>query len=512
MKRAILSVSDKRDLGPFAQALLRAGYELYSTGGTAVYLREHGLEVIDISSYTQFPEMLSGRVKTLHPKIFAGILARPDQPLDQAEMAREGLDFFDLVVVNLYPFRETLRKELPLAEQIEEIDIGGPSLLRAAAKNHAHITVVSDPLDYPVIIEALERGELDLDLRRALAAKVYETTAAYDAMIARYLSAQTEIELAETPYVTGVWELKSKLRYGENPAQAAEVYQEIPVPQDSLLAARQIQGKDLSYNNYGDAVAAVQALHDFSEPTVIALKHANPCGVASANTIEEAWDLAYAADPISIFGGIVAQNREVTGEEAQKMAEIFLELIIAPSYAPTALEILGQKKNLRLLHLPSLASGQRDLPREWKFIPGGLLIQDADAGSIEDEKLTVVTKTKVLDSELRDYIFAQKVCRLLKSNAIAVCQGQQTLGIGPGQTNRVGAAKIALEMAGEKARGAILASDAFFPFADTCALAHEYGIRGIIQPGGSVRDQDSIDFCNEHGIAMIFTGQRHFKH
>ncbi|MDO5734147.1 MAG: bifunctional phosphoribosylaminoimidazolecarboxamide formyltransferase/IMP cyclohydrolase [Eubacteriales bacterium] len=513
-KRALISVSDKSALAELAAGLTEAGYKIYSTGGTRKALREAGFESVEVAEFTAFPELLSGRLKTLHPKVFAGILARPDHPADVAEMSEHDLPYFDLVAVNLYPFKEHLLQKKSFTEQIEQIDIGGPSLLRAAAKNHAHITVIIDPCDYPQVLAELANGGVSAELRLALAAKVFRETAAYDSIIADYFAEQSGAlgNLVKTDLITKAWELKEELRYGENPQQKAEVYAEVIPKAGTILTAEQLQGKQLSFNNYGDANAAVAALGDFTRPTVVGLKHANPCGLASAESIEEAWELAYAADPVSIFGGIVAQNRVLTAAEAEAMAEIFLEIIIAPDFTPEALEILKAKKNLRLLRLAELGQPLAETAREWRFIDGGLLIQDYDNQPISAEDFNCVTKTKVKAEEIAEYHFAAKLCRLLKSNAISISRGEQSLGIGPGQTNRVGAAKIALEMAGAKARGAILASDAFFPFKDTLELAHKYGIRGVIQPGGSIRDQESIDFCDEHGIAMVFTSVRHFKH
>lgn len=509
-KKALISVSNKSGVVEFARALSELEYELYSTGGTAKILREAELEVIEIASFTGFPELLSGRLKTLHPKVFAGLLARPDNEQDVEEMNREGLDYFDLLVVNLYPFEENLKKGVSFAEQIEQIDIGGPSLLRAAAKNHKYITVIEDPGDYKRVLEELQTGGTSPELRLALAAKVFRRTAVYDSLIADYLDAKSDSDKIKSPYLSLAYVREAKLRYGENPQQEAVAYRDLLPVSNSIMFAKQLQGKELSFNNYGDAAAAAAAIQNFKEPTVVALKHANPCGVASAETIEEAYELAHAGDPISIFGGIVAQNREVSGKEARQMLNTFLEVIIAPEFSEEARLIFAEKKNLRLLKLKDL---EQPYPgQEKRFIPGGLLIQDYDDAAIEDELLTVVTKIKPEAAELEDYRFAMKVCRLLKSNAIAITKGRQSIGIGPGQTNRVGAAKIALEMAGERAKGAILASDAFFPFKDTCELAAQYGIKGIIQPGGSLRDEDSIAFCNANGIAMIFTGKRHFKH
>ncbi len=514
MRRALISLSDKSGLEAFAKALHELDFELYSTGGTAQKIREAGLPVIDVSEYTGFPEMLGGRVKTLHPKIFAGILARQDNADDKRQMSEQGLDFFHLVCVNLYPFKEALLQDKSFPEQIEQIDIGGPSLLRAAAKNHKDVLVVTDPADYDTVLEALREDKVTDELKRALAAKVYRQTAAYDSLIADYFAKQlpAEADLPQSDLVTGAWELKDSLRYGENPQQQASVYENYLPDDTTLLGAKQLHGKALSFNNYGDASAAVQGIRQFTRPTVIALKHANPCGIGSADTIEEAWDKAFEGDPVSIFGGIIAQNRPVTKAQAEKMSEIFLEIILAPSFDEDAFAILAAKKNIRLMELPALAEPARNAGCEWRFVDGGLLIQDFDDAPIEEEEFTVVTDAKPDANEKDAYIFAMKACRLLKSNSIAVTTGEQTLGMGPGQSNRVGAAKIALEMAGEKAKGAILASDAFFPFKDTVEVAHEYGIKGIIQPGGSIRDQDSIDFCNEHGIVMIFTGRRHFRH
>jgi len=501
--RALLSVSDKTGLIDFARGLAALGFELVSTGGTARALREAGLEVKPVSDVTGFPEVLGGRVKTLHPRIHAGVLAREDQ-LD--ELAGLEIEPFDLVAVNLYPFSETVAAGAGIDEALEQIDIGGPTLLRAAAKNHRRVWVVADPADYPRVLEALGGGGDASGLRERLAAKAFAHTAAYDAAIAGWFSERLEGRFPERRIL--VLDKVTDLRYGENPHQQAALYR-LRGEEGPLLAADQLQGKPMSFNNYGDAEAAWNLVSAFDEPAAVAMKHQNPCGVGVADTLAAAFQKAHDADPVSIFGGIVALNRPLDVATAEKLAPIFLEVLLAPDYQEEALDLLARKKNLRILKVPTFA---RDDYLDLRRMRGGLLAQDADVAPLDEKELRVVTDSAPTEAEWRDLRFAWKVVRALRSNAITVAKDGQTLGSGMGQTSRIDAARHALDHAGEAARGAVLASDAFFPFDDVVRLAAERGIRAIIQPGGSKRDADSIAAANEAGIAMVFTGLRVFRH
>ncbi|MBM7553409.1 bifunctional phosphoribosylaminoimidazolecarboxamide formyltransferase/IMP cyclohydrolase [Thalassobacillus pellis] len=508
-KRALLSVSNKTGLTDFAKDLTSLGYELVSTGGTKRALEEAGLDVLSVSEVTKFPEIMDGRVKTLHPAVHSALLAKRDNDTHMDQLRKLELDAIDMVVVNLYPFKETIAKpDVTEEDAIENIDIGGPTMLRAAAKNFKDVTVLVDPEDYTTVTDALKNGELSMEVRKRLAAKVYRHTANYDAMIASYFTELTEDDYPETYTVT--YEKAQSLRYGENPHQTAAFYKEASTTGASLASAEQLNGKELSYNNIQDANAALEILLEFSKPAAVAVKHMNPCGVGTGESIEQAYQKAYEGDPVSIFGGIVAVNREVDLTTAEKMKEIFLEIIIAPKFSADALEVLKQKKNLRLLEVELEKPVHQ--PRKLTSVSGGVLVQDTDQGSLDDVELKVATERKPTEQELEDLKLSWQVVKHVKSNAIVVAKADQTLGVGAGQMNRVGAAKIALEQAGEKARGAVMASDAFFPMPDTVEAAAEAGITAIIQPGGSKRDQDSIDACNKHGVAMVFTSMRHFKH
>lgn len=520
-RTALLSVYDKSGLIDFASALKELGFRLVSTGGTARALREAGLEPVDVSSLTNFPEMLSGRVKTLHPAIHAGILARRNNEEDLETLKEHGISQIDLVAVNLYPFAEVLAKNAPPAEMIENIDIGGPTLLRASAKNHRDVTVVCDPSDYSRVIESLradqaKNGEAGLALRKELASKVFDHTARYDRMIADWFAnsyvdnANEEIEIFPESISLNAERVQS-LRYGENPHQQAAFYRFPETSDLSLASATQLHGKELSYNNIQDANAAIELLHEFERPTVLALKHMNPCGLAVADDITKAWQHAYEADPVSIFGGIVACNREVTVAMAKEMHEIFLEIVIAPSFEPEAQEILQQKKNIRLLLLP-MQEAHAKFRKRIVSVYDGLLIQEQNEKRVSREDCKLMTETEVAEEGWNDLLEAFFVVKHCKSNAIVLYKDGVTVGIGVGQSNRVGACKIAIEQAGDKAKGAVLASDAFFPMPDTLELAIKAGIRAVIQPGGSIRDDDSIKVCNEASIPMVATGVRHFKH
>ncbi|KIQ94091.1 Bifunctional purine biosynthesis protein PurH [Anoxybacillus thermarum] len=509
-KRAIISVSNKKGIVTFAKQLVELGVEIISTGGTKRVLVEHGIPVVSISDVTNFPEILDGRVKTLHPNIHGGLLAVRDDEAHKKQLQDHSITPIDFVVVNLYPFQETIAKpNVPFTEAIENIDIGGPTMLRAAAKNHAYVTAVVDPTDYELVIEQLKQyGEVLLETRRALAAKVFRHTAAYDAIIAQYLTNIVGETYPETMTMTFV--KKQSLRYGENPHQTAAFYEKPLSSPFSIAAAKQLHGKELSYNNINDANAALQIVAEFAEPAAVAVKHMNPCGVGVGETIAEAFQKAYEADPTSIFGGIVALNREVDEQTAAKLNDIFLEIIIAPSFTEQALEILTRKKNIRLLTVDFQAERKQE-----PFIVsvrGGLLVQDEDTYTIDDATLQVVTERKPTEEEWANLTFAWRVVKHVKSNAIVLAKNGMTIGVGAGQMNRVGAAKIAIEQAGEHTKGAVLASDAFFPMSDTVEAAAQAGVTAIIQPGGSIRDEDSIQKANEYGIAMVFTGVRHFKH
>ncbi|KOF09687.1 phosphoribosylaminoimidazolecarboxamide formyltransferase [Planococcus glaciei] len=509
-KRALLSVSDKSGILEFAQELEKMDYEILSTGGTKRFLEENGVSITAVDEITKFPEILGGRVKTLHPLVHGGLLAKHDDAQHQSEMAENGISPIDIVCVNLYPFRETISKpDVTVEDAIENIDIGGPTMLRSAAKNHAYVTVIVDSEDYAIVTSELrDQNATTPETRRRLAAKVFRHTAAYDSYISNYLTDLTGEEYPDQ--LTLTYELQQPLRYGENPHQKAAFYRS-PLGSDfSIASAEQLHGKELSYNNIQDANAALQIIKEFKMPAAVAVKHMNPCGVGTGETISAAFAKAYEADSTSIFGGIVALNREVDAETAKQLAGIFLEIIIAPAFSKEALEILTQKKNIRLLTI--LFDGTQQDKWNTVTVEGGLLVQQPDTFGYEDAEIQVATERQPTDAELEALKLGWSVVKHVKSNAIVVSNSDMTVGIGAGQMNRVGSAKIALEQAGEKAAGAIMASDAFFPMSDTVEAAAKAGIKAIIQPGGSKKDQESIDMANAHGIAMVFTGVRHFKH
>lgn len=512
-KRAIISVSDKSGVVEFAKGLVDLGFEIISTGGTAKTLADAGLNVIAVSDITGFPECLDGRVKTLHPKIHAGILAMRSNKEHMEQIKELGVDTIDVVAINLYPFKETIMKDgVTLEEAIENIDIGGPTMIRAAAKNYQDVAVVVDPADYQrVIDEYKEKGDVSKETKFELAYKVFEHTASYDTLISTYLRKQIGKELFPKN-LSLTYEKVQDMRYGENPHQLGVFYKEVGKVEGTLAAAKQLHGKELSYNNINDANGALELVKEFDEPTVVASKHANPCGVGSGEDIYQAYMRAYEGDPVSIFGGIIAANREIDAKTAEEMSKIFLEIIIAPSFSTEALEILSRKKNIRLLELPTISQKMNVNDFDMKRVMGGLLVQQRDVELFDEENWKVVTDKAPTAKEIEDMKFAWKVVKHTKSNGIAVAKNNMSLGQGPGQTNRVMAARIALDYAGERAKGAVLASDAFFPFPDCVEEAAKAGITAIIQPGGSVNDQLSIDECNKHGIAMVFVGMRHFKH
>ncbi|WP_191566392.1 bifunctional phosphoribosylaminoimidazolecarboxamide formyltransferase/IMP cyclohydrolase [Metabacillus idriensis] len=510
IKRALVSVSNKEGIIPFVTELVEQGIEVISTGGTKSLLQQNGVKVTGISEVTGFPEIMDGRVKTLHPNIHGGLLAVRSNPDHMKQLEENSILPIDLVVVNLYPFKETISKQdVTFDDAIENIDIGGPTMLRSAAKNHQDVAVVVDPADYKEILEQIKlEKEVTLATKQKLAAKVFRHTASYDALIAEYLTNAVGEEDPET--VTYTFEKKQSLRYGENPHQKATFYKKPLASNVSIAEAVQVHGKELSYNNIKDADAALHIVREFKQPAAVAVKHMNPCGVGTGETIFEAFTRAYEADPTSIFGGIIALNHEVDKETAHKLHEIFLEIVIAPSFDKEALEILTSKKNLRLLTLDVLGAEKQD--QQITSIHGGLLVQDEHALFFDDAKITVPTKREPTEQEWEDLKLAWKVVKHVKSNAIVLTKNQMTVGVGAGQMNRVGAAKIAIEQAGTLAEGSAMGSDAFFPMNDTVEAAAKAGVTAIIQPGGSIKDEDSIKKADEYGITMVFTGVRHFKH
>ncbi|MCS7163862.1 MAG: bifunctional phosphoribosylaminoimidazolecarboxamide formyltransferase/IMP cyclohydrolase [Thermodesulfovibrio sp.] len=509
INRALISVSDKRGLIDFARELYRLGIEILSTGGTAKLLREANINVIDISQYTGFPEIMDGRVKTLHPLIHAGILARRGNPQDIETMKALGIKPIDMVVVNLYPFEATIKKKnVTLEEAIENIDIGGPTLLRAAAKNYKDVVVVVDPDDYPYIIEDIKKGTVSLEKRFALAKKVFSHTARYDALISEYFEKDNFSEFRED------WTLPLKkvktLRYGENPHQKAALYALNETP--SLVDAEVLQGKEMSFNNYLDTHSAVVLAAEFSEPVCVIVKHNNPCGVAIGENIHVAYKKAFECDPVSAFGGIIAFNRVVDKLTALEVISVFYEVIVAPDFDEEALKVFATKKNLRLLRFPPLLSKIKPSGFDLKRILGGFIVQQWDNIDNELSQAKVVTKRQPTDDEWKALEFAWKVCKHVKSNAIVYAFKDKTVGLGIGQTSRVFSAKIAAMNALTSLKGSVVASDGFFPFRDNIDVLAQNGVTAIIQPGGSVRDQEVIDAANQYNMAMVFTGIRHFKH
>ncbi|WP_436895352.1 bifunctional phosphoribosylaminoimidazolecarboxamide formyltransferase/IMP cyclohydrolase [Mammaliicoccus sciuri] len=492
MKNAILSVSDKTNIEDFASKLIENDYKIFSTGGTKKALENAGIEVYSVSELTNFPEIMDGRVKTLHPGVHGGILANRSIPEHLTALKEQDIDLIDLVVVNLYPFKETVKKEdVTEDEAIENIDIGGPTMLRAAAKNFKFVTTVVDPSDYNEVIERIGSDKLDEDYRKSLMVKVFKHTNDYDNAIVEFFGNTSET-----------------LRYGENPQQNATFVKTSNEP-NTLAGAKQLHGKALSFNNIKDADATLSLIKKFKQPAAVAVKHMNPCGVGVGATIEEAYEYAYEADSQSIFGGIVALNRPVTKELAEKLHSIFLEVIIAPSYDEEALEVLTAKKNIRLLEIDMTETQDE---QEFVSVSGGYLVQDKDNATLTREEMKVVTDVEPTEAQWKALELGWKVVRSVKSNAIVLANDHQTVGVGAGQMNRVGSAKIAIDRAIEMNENVALASDGFFPMGDTVETAAKAGIKTIIQPGGSIKDQDSIDMANKYGISMVFTGMRHFKH
>ena len=517
VKRALISVSDKTGIVEFAQALHAQGVEILSTGGTYRLLTDNKIPAVEVSDYTGFPEMMDGRVKTLHPKVHGGILARRGQ--DDAVMSQHGINAIDMVVVNLYPFEKTVAKaDCSLEDAVENIDIGGPTMVRAAAKNHAFVNIVVNASDYAAILDELKanNGSTTYKTRFDLAIKAYEHTAAYDGAIANYFGRLVDGGSEAFPRTFNTQFIKAQeMRYGENPHQKAAFYVEKNPQEVSIATARQLQGKELSYNNVADTDAALETVKSFAEPACVIVKHANPCGVAIGSNIKTAYDLAYATDPESAFGGIIAFNRELDEETAKAIIERqFVEVIIAPSVSAAAVEVVKAKQNVRLLACGEWSS-ERIGGLDYKRVNGGLLVQDRDNGMVSESDLKVVTKRVPTEAEMRDLLFAWKVAKFVKSNAIIYAKNNQTIGVGAGQMSRVNSARIAAikaEHAGLQVAGSVMASDAFFPFRDGIDNAAKVGIAAVIQPGGSMRDDEVIAAADEHGMAMVFTGMRHFRH
>lgn len=515
--KALISVSDKTGVVEFAKGLVALGWEILSTSGTMKLLKESGVPVTSVSDVTGFPEICDGRVKTLHPKIHGALLARRDIPEHMKELKDNDIETIDLVCVNLYPFRETIAKpNVTMEDAVEHIDIGGPSMLRSSAKNWESVTVVCNPADYETVLSEIKAGgNTTRETRLKLSAKAYTHTAEYDMAISTYMRAQAG--LPEKLFLE--YDLKQELRYGENPHQEAKFFASTVKEPFSLATAEQLNGKELSYNNIQDANATLNIAREFDEPFCVGVKHMNPCGSATGKTIAEAWKKAYEADKTSIFGGIVAANREIDLETAQMLKPIFLEIVMAPSFAPDALELLCTKKNLRVLKVDM--TKDNTVRKQYVSMNGGMLVQDRDINTKPVAADQCVTELKPTAEQLADMEFAWKIVKHVKSNAIVVAKDGMTYGVGAGQMNRIGSAEIALKQAQNTLKvegkdimteGLVLASDGFFPFNDCVALAAEYGIKAIVQPGGSIRDEDSIKLANEKGITMLFTGERHFKH
>ena len=513
VRRALVSVSDKRGLVPFVTGLTDLGVEVLSTGGTCKALREAGLDVIEVSEKTGFPEIMDGRVKTLHPVIHGGLLGR--RGTDEAVMDEHGIEPIDMLVVNLYPFEQTIaREDATIEDAIENIDIGGPAMIRAASKNHDGVAVVVEPDDYDAVLDNLKNDKLSIESRRRLAAKAYAHTASYDTAITKYLSKSLgDDALGERFLYSG--NLSERMRYGENPHQNAAFYVDQQPPAASLAAAKQLQGKALSYNNIADSDAALECVKQFDAPACVIVKHANPCGVAIADNLIDAYDKAFKTDPTSAFGGILAFNRPLDVKTAELIVDRqFVEVIVAPSIDADALTVVAAKKNVRVLETGMWPSGAQ-AGFDFKKVSGGLLVQNSDLGVITADDLKVVTDLAPTPKQIQDMLFAWTVVKYVKSNAIIFCKNNMTIGVGAGQMSRVYSTKIAAIKAADEGleiKGSVMASDAFFPFRDGIDAAAETGISAIIQPGGSMRDDEVIQAANEHGLAMVFTGMRHFRH
>lgn len=521
-RRALVSVSDKSGLDDFVKGLAALDFEFISTGGTRRYLEEQGVKVIDISEYTGFPEIMDGRVKTLHPKVHGAILGRPDLPGDADSIKEFEIVPFELVVCNLYPFEETIaRPDVTLSEAIEQIDIGGPSMVRSAAKNHAYVGIVTSQSQYQSVLDALQSGPLTSEFRLKLSAAAFEMTARYDRAVANYMATvNSDSEASESRFTDQLsinLVKRDQMRYGENPHQSAAFYVEQNPPAASVARAEQLNGKELSYNNFLDLDAALQIASDFDKPAAVVIKHTNPCGCATAETLAEAFEKAYAGDPVSAFGSILSFNRPVDLATAEKLCEPnrFIEAIIAPDYEPAAFELLTTKpkwkKNVRLMKCPVIEPSTEP-SLDYRRVSGGLLVQEKDELRDDSSGWKVVTDREPTPEELSSLSFGWVVCRHVKSNAIVLAKDEMLLGAGAGQMSRLDSSYIAVYKAGDRSQGAIVASDAFFPFRDGVDEAAKAGVTAIIQPGGSVRDEEVIAACNEHNIAMVFTGRRHFKH
>ena len=521
VKRALVSLSDKSNIEILLNIIKKYNIEVLSTGGTAKLLRENNIKVSDVSDYTGFPEMLDGRVKTLHPKIHGGLLGRRNVNKHKEEMKQHGIEPINLVIVNLYPFSETVKNGLGFEDCIENIDIGGPSMIRSAAKNHENVCVITSPSDYEDLNIILEKnsGNTTLEDRKLYASKAFSKTAFYDSLISEWFNKQLDVTWPETITISG--ELANQLRYGENPHQRSAVYKKPNYSLNGVVKSNLLQGKPLSYNNLNDADAAYELIKEFKEPTIAIIKHANPCGVSSKSLMHEAWTSALRTDPQSAFGGIVSSNREITKDIAEEMHKIFLEVIIAPSFSKEALNILSKKKNLRLLAFKD-QNNLKNTNYIIKDLSDGFLIQDRDNETMDENNLNIVTNKKPSAEETKDLIFAFKIAKHVKSNAIIYAKNNSTVGIGAGQMSRIDSSQIAAiksrkasDLAGLKtnmAQGSVLASDAFFPFADGLIAAAEAGVTSIIQPGGSIKDNEVIDAANKLGLSMIFSGIRHFRH
>ena len=514
IKRALLSVSDKTGLAEFAKELQSMGMEIISTGGTYSLLQNSGLSVMQVSEVTQFPEMMDGRVKTLHPNIHGAILARRDKKAHLQDLKKHNIIPIDMVVVNLYPFRETIQKDgVSLEEAVEQIDIGGPTLIRAAAKNFEWVVVVVNPTKYPLILTELEEndGQISLDTRQKLAVEAFQHTMEYDSYISDYLSKQFPVSSEKFPsYLLFPFKKVQNLRYGENPHQDAAFYSELKISEPCVTNAQQIQGKELSFNNIYDLDAALELIKEFSEPAAAIIKHTNPCGFALGENICEAYKMAYATDPLSAYGSIVAFNREVSEAVASEIIKTFVEAVIAPDFEEVALEILKTKENLRLLKTLPLMPPQ--FSWDWKKVVGGILVQERDLKELTESDLKFVSKIQPTPEQLDSLLFAWKVVKHIKSNAILLVKDKHTTGVGAGQMSRIDSVNIAIKKAGESANGSVMASDAYFPFRDSIDTAAETGVIAIIEPGGSIRDQEVIDAANEHEIPLVFTGIRCFRH
>lgn len=521
IERALLSVYDKTGIVEFARGLHQLGIEIISTGGTAKLLKDEGIPIVKISDYTGFPEMLDGRVKTLHPKVHAGLLAVRNNTEHRKQMKKMGFDYIDLVAVNLYPFEQTIsKKDVTLEEAIENIDIGGPTMLRSAAKNFKDAAVIVNPSKYEIVLQELRENKqiLSEELKMRLAVEVFQTTSRYDALIASYLKKISSAIPDSLPSEFSIFcSKRQNLRYGENPHQKAAFFEDkaFESSEPSVVGAKQLHGKELSFNNIIDLNAAIEIIKEFEEPMAVVVKHTNPCGAAVSKDIYSAYLKALETDPVSAFGSIIGLNRELDKKTADEISKLFIEAIVAPSFAEDALEVLKKKKNIRLIEIGKLNTWYRKKDMsgfDIKKVVGGILVQDRDTKGVTKKDLRIVTGKKPTDRQIEDLLFAWKIVKHVKSNAVVYVKGLHTIGIGAGQMSRVDSSKIAVMKARKDLKGSVVASDAFFPFRDGVDAAAEAGAIAIIQPGGSIRDQEVVDACNEHQISMVFTGIRHFKH